>query len=184
MMDPEITTEQLRQEVITVDRVSRVVAGGRRFRFRALVVVGDGQGGIGVGVAKAGEVSAAVDKAAARAKRDQIKFPLTASGTLPHTSQARFAGAEVLLKPAGPGTGVIAGGAVRQVLEVAGVRDVLSKAFGSANKLNNCYATLAALTQLKALPVRTKSDSASEQTGTKSRSTVQSKPAKTSKGQR
>ncbi len=144
--------EEFRQQVIAVDRVARVVAGGRRFRFRAIVVVGDGHGQVGIGVGKAGEVGAAVEKAAKRARAHLYSVPLTETGSIPHAVTARFAGAEVLLKPAGAGTGVIAGGAVRLVLETLGITNVLSKAFGSSNKLNNCYATMAALQQLRANP--------------------------------
>ncbi len=149
--NPEPVRE-MREEVIAIDRVARVVAGGRRFRFRALVVVGDGHGQAGVGVAKAGEVALAVQKAVAKAKKSLITVPLVGHGTIPYEVNVRHAGAHVMLKPASPGTGVIAGGAVRRILEVAGVSDVLSKSFGSTNKLNNCYATMAALAELSVLP--------------------------------
>jgi small subunit ribosomal protein S5 len=152
-MAREEQAKEFREEVIAIDRVARVVAGGRRFRFRALAVVGDGKGRVGMGVAKAGEVSGAIQKAIARAKASLLTVPLK-NGTIPHAVNARFAGAQIMLKPAGPGTGVIAGGAIRPVLEVAGVTNVLSKAFGSTNKLNNCYATFKALAQLEALPPR------------------------------
>ncbi len=141
---------EFKEAVIAVSRVARVVAGGRRFRFRALVAVGDGRGRVGVAVAKASEVGAAVTKASTQAKRHAINIPIHRHGTIPHETLARFAGAQVLLKPAGPGAGLIAGGTVRQILEVAGISDVLSKSFGSTNKLNTAYATLKALGQLSA----------------------------------
>lgn len=160
--DRDREVKEFAEEVISIDRVSRVVAGGRRFRFRALVVIGDHKGQVGIGVAKAGEVSAAVQKAVAQAKRSLITVPLHRHGTIPHDVTARFAGAKVLLKPAAPGTGVIAGGALRRILEVAGVTDVLSKSLGSTNKLNNCYAALEALGQLEARAEEPKSKSAAK----------------------
>lgn len=147
---PAPDTKELKEQVIEINRVARVVKGGRRFRFRALVVMGDKQGQVGMGIAKAGDVASAVDKATAQARKAMFDVPLHEHGTIPHEIQARHSGARVLLKPAGPGTGVIAGGAVRQILEAAGVRDVLSKSLGSSSKLNNCYATMKALKQLHA----------------------------------
>ncbi len=136
------------ERVIAIDRVARVVAGGRRFRFRALVIIGDRNGRVGMATAKAPDVTTAISKAVGQAKRHLQFVPVTESGSIAYEVTAKFAGAKVLLKPAGPGTGVIAGGAVRQVLEVAGVKDVLSKAFGSSSKLNNAAAALKALAQL------------------------------------
>lgn len=130
--------------VISIDRVARVQKGGRRFRFRAVSVVGDGKGKVGMGIAKATDVTSAVSKASAKAKKSMITVPLYRHGTIGYEVLARHAGAKVLLKPASPGTGVIAGGAVREVLEVAGVSDVLSKSLGSSNKINTTYATLEA----------------------------------------
>ena len=145
--------KEFEEKVIAIDRVARVVKGGRRFRFRATVVVGDGKGRVGVGVGKGGEVMTSIAKAVAIAKRQMITVPLR-DHTIPHEIQVRFAGAHVLLKPASPGTGVIAGGAVRNVVEIAGIRDLLTKSLGSSNKVNNAYATIAALSQLKAAPVK------------------------------
>ncbi len=145
-------TEQVKEfeeRVIAIDRVSRVVKGGRRFRFRATVVIGDGRGRVGVGVGKGGEVVAAITKAVAIAKTQLITVPLTGT-TIPHEIEVRYAGAQVLLKPASEGTGVIAGGAVRSVVEVAGIHDLLTKALGSTNKVNNAYATVLALSKLQA----------------------------------
>lgn len=145
-------TEQLKEfeeRVISIDRVSRVVKGGRRFRFRATVVIGDGRGRVGVGVGKGGEVVLAIAKAVAVAKTQMITVPLT-QHTIPHEIEVRYAGARVLLKPAAPGTGVIAGGSVRSVVEAAGIHDLLTKALGSTNKVNNAYATILALSKLEA----------------------------------
>lgn len=145
-----ISTEQkeFTERVISIDRVARVVKGGRRFRFRALVVVGDGKGRVGLGIAKAGDVTTSVSKAVAQAKKSLITLPLYRHGTIGYEVLAKHAGAKVLLKPAGPGTGVIAGGAVREALEVAGVSDVLAKSLGSSSKINTTYATLKAFEQL------------------------------------
>ncbi len=137
----------LDERVISIDRVTRVVKGGRRFRFRALVVVGDGEGSVGVGISKGADVSTAVSKATDRAQKDMRKIALN-DGTIPHEVQAKHSGAKVLLKPAGPGTGVIAGGAVREVLLAAGVSDILSKSLGSSNKINCSYATMKALDKI------------------------------------
>lgn len=145
-------TEQVKEfeeKVIAIDRVTRVVKGGRRFRFRATVVIGDGRGRVGVGVGKGSEVQTSIAKAVSRAKSQLIEVPLAAH-TIPHEVEVRFAGAQVLLKPASAGTGVIAGGAVRNVVEAAGIHDLLSKSLGSSNKVNNAYATIMALSQLRA----------------------------------
>ncbi len=140
--------KEFEEKVIHINRVARVVKGGRRFRFQATVVVGDGKGRVGVGVGKGSEVMTSIAKAVARAKTQMITVPLK-ERTIPHEIQVRFSGAQVLLKPASPGTGVIAGGAVRNVVEVAGIHDLLTKSLGSSNKVNNAYATIAALSQLK-----------------------------------
>jgi len=140
--------EKLYEErVINIDRVARVVKGGRRFRFRALVVLGDKKGKLGVGIAKGADVTSAVAKAVDSAKKNMFDISLY-NGTLPHEAQAKVGGANILIKPASPGTGLIAGGAVRTVLEVAGVSNALSKSLGSSNKVNTAYATLAALKSL------------------------------------
>ncbi len=135
------------ERVVNIDRVARVVKGGRRFRFRALVVVGDGKGTVGMGIAKGADVTTAINKASLQAKKSLIKIELR-EGTIPHEVLAKHSGGRVLLKPAGPGTGVIAGGAVRDVLEVSGITDILSKSLGSSNKINTTYATIAALEKL------------------------------------
>ncbi len=143
--------KEFEEKVIAIDRVTRVVKGGRRFRFRATVVIGDGKGRVGVGIGKGSEVITSIAKAVSRAKSQMITVPLV-NGTIPHEIQVRFSGAHVMMKPASEGTGVIAGGAVRNVVEVAGIHDLLTKSLGSSNKVNNAYATIVALSQLKPLP--------------------------------
>lgn len=145
---PRVEEEkQFDERVINIDRVARVVKGGRRFRFRALVVVGDKKGKVGIGIAKGADVTTAVAKAVEVAKKNFMTVNLY-KGTLPHEAQAKVGGANILIKPAAAGTGLIAGGTVRTVLEVAGVSNVLSKSIGSSNKINTAYATIAALQQM------------------------------------
>ena len=145
--------EQVREEkqfeelVINIDRVSRVVKGGRRFRFKALVVVGDKKTKVGVGVAKGQAVTAAIAKATNVAKKNMVEIALEGN-TIPHEVEKKVTGAHVLLKPAAPGTGIIAGGVVRQIIGVTGVRNMLSKSLGSTNKVNIAYATVDALASL------------------------------------
>lgn len=130
--------------VINVDRVSRVVKGGRRFRFKALVAVGDGKTKIGVGVAKGADVQAAVTKAANVAKKHMITINIH-NDSIAHETEVKIAGAHVLLKPAAPGTGIIAGGVVRSIIGLTGIHNLLSKSLGSTNKVNIAYATIEAL---------------------------------------
>jgi small subunit ribosomal protein S5 len=146
---PEIQPEekQFDERTLHIDRVARVVKGGRRFRFRALVVVGDRKHKVGVGTAKGADVTAAVTKATEVAKKNFVEVSLY-KGTLPHEVEYKVSGAHILLKPASAGTGLIAGGAVRTILEVAGVKNALSKSLGSSNKTNTAYATIAALQSL------------------------------------
>lgn len=145
---PRVEEEkQFDERVINIDRVARVVKGGRRFRFRALVVVGDKKGKVGIGISKGADVTTAVAKAVEVAKKNFIAVKLY-KGTLPHEAEAKVGGAKILIKPASAGTGLIAGGTVRTVLEVAGVSNVLSKSLGSSNKINTAYATIAALESL------------------------------------
>ncbi len=135
------------ETVINIDRVSRVVKGGRRFRFKALVVVGDGKNKVGVGVSKGQDVQSAVAKATDKAKKSLITIPVI-KGTIPHEAEVKLSGARVLIMPAAPGTGVIAGGVVRQVIGVTGINNLLSKSLGSTNKVNIAYATVKALQSL------------------------------------
>lgn len=146
---PEIQPEekQFDERTLHIDRVARVVKGGRRFRFRALVVVGDKKTRVGIGTAKGADVTAAVTKATEVAKKNFITVSLY-KGTLPHEVEQKVSGAHILLKPASAGTGLIAGGVVRTILDVAGVKNALSKSLGSSNKTNTAYATIAALNSL------------------------------------
>lgn len=151
--------KQYDERVVHIDRVARVVKGGRRFRFRALVVVGDHKSKVGIGIAKGADVTSAISKAVEVAKKNLVIIALY-KGTLPHEAEAKVGGARILIKPASPGTGLIAGGVVRTVLEVAGVSNVLSKSLGSTNKINTAYATLEALQSLAAAQdwITTKAD--------------------------
>ncbi len=145
---PQVQEEkQFDERIMHIDRVARVVKGGRRFRFRALVVVGDRKGKVGIGIAKGADVTSAVTKATEVAKKHMTKVNLY-KGTLPHEAEGKVSGARILIKPASAGTGLIAGGVVRTILEVAGVSNVLSKSLGSTNKANTAYATIQALESL------------------------------------
>ena len=146
--DREDKSSPFLERVVTINRVAKVVKGGRRFAFTALVVVGDGQGMVGIGYGKAKEVPAAIAKGVAEAKKSFFRVPRIGS-TIPHPVQGEAAAGVVLLRPAAAGTGVIAGGPVRAVLECAGVADVLSKSLGSSNTINIVHATIAALRQLE-----------------------------------
>lgn len=138
------TPKEFEEVVINIDRVARVVKGGRRFRFKALVVVGDRKNRVGVGVSKGADVQTAVAKATDVAKKNIITVPVV-NTTIPHDAEVKVSGARVLLMPAAPGTGIIAGGVVRQVIGVTGINNLLSKSLGSTNKVNIAYATIEAL---------------------------------------
>lgn len=140
--------KQFDERVMNIDRVARVVKGGRRFRFRALVVVGDRKGKLGLGISKGADVTTAISKAVEVAKKNFVNIHIV-NGTVPHEAEVKVSGAHILVKPASLGTGLIAGGVVRTVLEVAGISNALSKSLGSSNKINTAYATLNALTSME-----------------------------------
>ncbi len=138
----------LSDKLVYINRVAKVVKGGKRLSFSALVVTGDGNGYVGIGVGKANAVPGAISKGGAIAKKNLIKVSL-AGTTIPYEMRVKFGAAKVLLKPAGPGTGIIAGGSIRAVLEAAGIKDILTKSLGSSNRINMAKATMLALSQLK-----------------------------------
>ncbi|MGC9109006.1 MAG: 30S ribosomal protein S5 [Caldimicrobium sp.] len=142
--------EELIERIIQIRRVTKVTKGGKKLRFAALVVVGDGKGRVGFGLGKAPEVPDAIRKAIERAKKSMIPVPVV-RGTIPHTIKAKFGASQILLKPAPPGTGVIAGGTVRAIMDAAGITDVVTKALGSTNPHNLVKATFKALSQLQSL---------------------------------
>ncbi len=137
------------ERVVQIRRVTKVVKGGKKLSFRAIVVVGNERGQVGVGVGKANDVIGAVQKGVADGRKHLIDIPLTRANSIPHPVQGRGGGAAVMMRPAAPGTGVIAGGAVRTVLELAGVRNILAKQLGSGNPLNNARAAVTALASLR-----------------------------------
>lgn len=145
-IDP--TELALNDKLIHINRVAKVMKGGKRLRFSALVVTGDGNGHVGIGLGKTQEVPGAISKASAVARKSLIKVPLVGT-TIPYEVRVKFGAARVLLKPAASGTGIIAGGSVRAVLEAAGVKDILTKSLGCANRVNVAKATMLALSQLK-----------------------------------
>jgi len=138
----------LNDKLVYLNRVSKVVKGGRRLSFSALVVTGDGNGHVGIGVGKSNEVPEAINKAGAVAKKNLIKVKMS-DNTIPYKTTVRFGAAKVMLKPAAPGTGIIAGGSVRAVVEAAGIKDILTKSLGSANRVNVAKATILGLSQLR-----------------------------------
>ena len=142
-----VEPKEFEELVINIDRVSRVVKGGRRFRFKALVVVGNGKTKVGIGVAKGADVQAAIAKATNVAKKQLINIAIS-NDTIPHDAEVRFSGAQVLVKPAAPGTGIIAGGVVRSIIGMTGIKNLLTKSLGSTNKVNIAYATIEALRSL------------------------------------
>lgn len=143
---------EFEERVVQIDRVARVVKGGRRFRFRATVVIGDKKGRVGLGIAKASEVQGAIQKAVTEAKKDMMIVPRIGD-TIPFAVTSSFAGARVLLKPARPGTGIIAGGAIRPIVELSGITNILSKSLGSGNRINNAKATMVSFRLLAATDI-------------------------------
>ena len=140
----------LNDKLINVNRVAKVMKGGKRLRFSALVVTGDGAGHVGIGIGKANEVPAAISKGGAQARKNLVKVPLSGN-TIPHGITVHFGAATIMLKPAVPGTGVIAGGSTRAIMEACGIKDILTKSLGNTNHINVARATILALTQLKNL---------------------------------
>ena len=145
-IDP--TDLALNDKLVDINRVAKVMKGGKRLRFSALVVTGDGEGHVGIGIGKANEVPVAINKGGARARKNLVKVPLAGS-TIPHEIMVRFGAAKVFMKPAAPGTGVIAGGSTRAVLEACGIKDILTKSLGSANHINVARAAILALSKLR-----------------------------------
>jgi len=145
-IDP--TELALNDKLVYINRVTKVVKGGKRLRFSALAVTGDGEGHVGIGVGKANSVPEAINKAGAIARKNLLKVPL-AGTTIPYQITVKFSAAKVLLKPAAPGTGIIAGGSIRAVVEAAGIKDILAKSLGSPNRINTAKATMLALSRLK-----------------------------------
>lgn len=166
--------KEFEETVIQIDRVTRVVKGGRRLRFRATVCIGDKKGRVGLGVGKSNEVRTAIEKAITKAKKTLITINLD-NGTIPHDHKSSFKSAVVFMKPASKGTGIIAGGAIRKVLELAGVKDILTKSLGSTNKLNTAKVAVQALGELKVTP---KMEKAKQTAKTTAATSTKKAPAK------
>ena len=146
--------KEFKEELLAIDRVTRVTAGGRQIRFRASIVIGDGKGRVGLGIGKAGEVQVAIEKAIRDAKKNLITFPIV-NGTIPHDVSANYKSSSLFIHPAHPGTGIIAGGSVRKIFAVSGLKDVIAKQHGAPNKITNARVTMTALASLKPLALVT-----------------------------
>jgi small subunit ribosomal protein S5 len=168
--------KEFQESVIQIDRVTRVVKGGRRLRFRATVCIGDQKGRVGLGIGKSNEVRTAIEKAITKAKKNLVTVNLDGT-TIPHEHRSVFKSAKVFMKPASEGTGIIAGGAIRKVLELAGVKDILTKSLGTTNKLNTAKVAVQALSELKVTP---KMEKAKQTTKTSAATTEKKAPAKKS----
>lgn len=169
--------KEFQEAVIQIDRVTRVVKGGRRLRFRATVCIGDMNGKVGLGIGKSNEVRNAIEKAIAKAKKNMITVNLDGD-TIPHDLRSKFKSAVVYMKPASEGTGIIAGGAIRKVLELAGVKNILTKSLGSTNKLNTAKVTVQALDSLRVTPKMEKENKTTKTTAAKVENTTKKAPAK------
>ncbi|MFC1616421.1 30S ribosomal protein S5 [Patescibacteria group bacterium] len=154
--------KEYEEEVIQIDRVTRVVKGGRKLRFRATVAIGNRKGKVGIGIGKSHEVTGAIQKAIAKAKSDVVEIKLNGT-TIPHDMKIKYKAAKIIFLPAAPGTGIIAGGPIRKVLDLAGVHDILSKSYGTTNKINNTRATFLALKSMRETPYMKKKKKAAEQ---------------------
>lgn len=165
--------KEFEEEVIQIDRVTRVVKGGRRLRFRATVAIGNKKGKVGVGIGKSTEVTGAIQKAISQAKKTMVKVPMVEQ-TIPHRVQVKFKSAKMLIMPACPGTGIIAGGPLRKICELAGIKDVLAKCLGNNNRVTNSQAAMIALGQLKEIPWIAKKQEAEDE---KARAARQAKQA-------
>ena len=155
----EAIKKEFQTKVVEIKRVTRVVAGGKRMRFRALVVAGDRKGKVGIGVKKGTDVAEAIGKATAEAKKNMIEVPIV-NDTIPHQIRIKFKAAQIILKPVPRGTGIVAGGPVRAVVDLAGIKNISSKMLGSANKISNVRATYEALKKLKMKPQRENKENA------------------------
>lgn len=173
--------KEFKEELLAIDRVTRVTAGGRQIRFRASIVIGDGKGRVGLGTGKAGEVQVAIEKAIRDAKKNLITFPII-NGTIPHDVSASYKASSLFIHPAHPGTGIIAGGSVRKIFAVSGVKDVIAKQHGAPNKITNARVTMSALAALKPLHLVTsfaKKDTSSEtEVSTEKKPAAKKAPAK------
>ena len=173
---PHREPKEFDEVVIQIARVTKVVKGGRRLRFRATICIGNRKGKVGIGLGKSNEVTGAIQKAIAKAKKDMIEVPLDGS-TIPHDIRIKSKSSDIVLLPAAPGTGLIAGGTIRKVLDLAGIKDILSKSYGTTNKVNNTKATIEALKMLKETPKMARAAVKRAQAQAKAKENAAKKPA-------